>query len=146
MIPHPGSVIWLNCGNLPGFGSISQLHISAECVNCFEFKMQNVTTFVSCISPQPPGRSAADASSGRVLEILGRWLSTHEYLNTGQDTIIGHDCPPEADVLGIRGKTVLTAFFDHTDRETFRCYVCYDRSYDLEDAILHQRRAMHHQD
>ena len=89
--------------------------------------------------------SSVDASRDQVLRSLGRWLSKHEYLNTGQDPIIGHDCPLEADLLGIKGKTVFTAFFDHTDREIFRCYVCSNLSYDLEVAIIHQRSAMHHQ-
>lgn len=130
---HPNAIV--NAGNWRNSSSSSSVTTVSP----------SATSFVSSTSPQPPG-SAADASHSQVLRSLGRWLSTHEYLNTGQDPIIGHDCPPEADVLGIRGMTVLTAFFDHTDRETFRCHVCPDVSYDLEDAILHQRRAMHHQD
>ena len=125
---------------------------------------QPASPFVSTTSPQPPGTlpvtrtarpirgnpcsSSADASRDRVLRDLGSWLSGHEYLNTGQDPIIGRDfsISMEADLLGIKGKTVFTAFFDHTDMETFRCYVCPDVSYDLEVAITHQRTAMHYQD
>ena len=76
----------------------------------------------------------------RVFRNLGRWLSKHQYPSTGQDPIIGRDCPLEADVLGIKGMTVFT---DHSDGEGFRCHVCLDLSYDLEAAIAH--RALHFQ-
>jgi len=93
-----------------------------------------------------PSRNTVNETLDQPLRKIGEWLSKHEYLNTGQEPIIGQGCPLEADLLGIKGLTVFTAFFDHTDMATFTCYVCSKISYDLDDAIRHQRRAMHHQD
>jgi len=125
---------------------------------------QPASTFVSTTYPPPPGTppvtqntrltpvsastrgnplsSSADASRDRVLGTLGTWLRDRL---TADEPVIGLDCPLEADLLGIKGMTVLTAFFDHSNMEKYTCYVCSHVSSNLSGAINHQRIARHYQ-
>lgn len=48
--------------------------------------------------------------------------------------------PPIVDDYGLKGQSIYTAFFDHLDMETFRCWECgHVVEEDLEAAIVHQR-------
>lgn len=48
--------------------------------------------------------------------------------------------PPIVDDYGLKGQSIYTAFFDHLDMETFRCWECgHAVEEDLEAAIVHQR-------
>jgi hypothetical protein len=53
------------------------------------------------------------------------------------------DYPEYADHFGIRGQSVYTALFHHSDMETFACKICTHTVLDdFEAAIIHQR--VHH--
>jgi hypothetical protein len=64
-----------------------------------------------------------------------------DYLQTNPEPIIGSpDNPfPSADDLGIRGHSILSAFIEHADMETFTCTFCGDIRTDIEDSLAHQR-------
>ena len=65
----------------------------------------------------------------------------HDYLQTNEEPIIGSpDNPfPSADDLGIKGISILSAFIEHVDMETFTCTFCGDIQTDIEDSLTHQR-------
>jgi len=65
----------------------------------------------------------------------------HDHLQTNPEPIIGSpDNPfPFADDLGIRGLSILSAFIEHADMETFTCIFCGDIQTDIDVALVHQR-------
>jgi hypothetical protein len=81
-----------------------------------------------------PGRSQQDERD-QLAELL------RAYLQTNQEPTIGSLDNPFAfvDSLGIRGVSVLSAFFEYTDMETFTCTFCGDTQTTIEDAVAHQR-------
>ena len=73
------------------------------------------------------------------------WISKSNFLRSQQpEPIIGYpshplDCARTAEAWGIKGQSVYTALFDHTDFEIFSCKLCPHRVDDLDVAITHQR-------
>lgn len=65
----------------------------------------------------------------------------YDYLQANPEPIIGSpDNPfPSADDLGIRGISILSAFIEHEDMETFTCTFCGDIQTDIEVSLAHQR-------
>jgi len=65
----------------------------------------------------------------------------HDYLQMNPEPIIGSpDNPfPFADDLGITGVSILSAFIEHADMETFTCIFCGDIQTDIDVALVHQR-------
>ena len=65
----------------------------------------------------------------------------YDYLQTNPEPTIGSpDNPfPSADDLGIRGISILSAFIEHEDMETFTCTFCGDIQTDIEVSLAHQR-------
>lgn len=65
----------------------------------------------------------------------------HDYLETNPEPIIGspNNPFPFADNLGIRGLSILSAFIEHADMETFKCTFCGDIQTDIEVSLAHQR-------
>ena len=65
----------------------------------------------------------------------------HDYLQMNPEPTIGSpDNPfPSADDLGIKGLSILSAFIEHADMETFTCTFCGDVQTDVEVSLAHQR-------
>ena len=92
---------------------------------------------------QPAANKQADVErSDR--EELARKL--RDYLEAHPEPIVGSiDSPfPFADKYGIKGLSILSAFFDHLDMESFTCHFCNDKRITIDDALVHQRTARHY--
>jgi hypothetical protein len=88
----------------------------------------------------PPRRSvvhrpAQDDERNRLADLL------RDYLQTNPEPIIGSpDNPfPSADELGIKGRSIFSAFFEHADMKTFTCSFCGVIQTNMEAALAHQR-------
>jgi hypothetical protein len=95
---------------------------------------------------QPPAQPPANvgASIGRTLrEKLARIVN--EYLESHPEPIVGSIDNPFifADNHGIRGVSILSVFFDHSDMHTFTCHFCDDHCTTIDDALQHQRVTRH---
>ena len=92
------------------------------------------------VLPLPvPGRSVVQSPQQDERNKLAELL--RDYLQTNEEPIVGSpDNPfPSADDLGIRGISILSAFIEHADMETFTCTFCGDIQTDIEASITHQR-------
>lgn len=69
----------------------------------------------------------------------------NEYLETHPEPIVGSIDNPFsfAEKYGVRGVSILSVFFDHTDMDIFTCHFCTDEHVTIDDALEHQRFARH---
>ena len=98
---------------------------------------------LACVIPLPvPGWSVAhNPDSPQQDERNKLAFLLRDYLQTNPEPIVGSpDNPfPSADVLGIRNTSVLSAFIEHADMETFTCTFCGDVQTNVEASLTHQR-------
>ena len=73
------------------------------------------------------------------------WETMNDYLEAHPEPIIGSiDNPfPFADEYGIKGLSILSAFIDILDMDTFTCRFCSEQHDSVDDALNHQRTARH---
>ena len=98
------------------------------------------SAFLSPVSPLPvPGRPVVHSPQQDERNKLAELL--RDYLQTNPEPIIGSpDNPfPSTEELGIRGRSILSAFFEHEDMETFTCTFCGDIQRSIEAALAHQQ-------
>ena len=99
--------------------------------------------------PSPPIQPTANINVQAIVERTDREIlaqKLNEYLETHPEPVIGSiDNPfPFADKYGIKGISVLSAFFHHLDMDIFTCHFCHDTRTTIDDALDHQRVKCHY--
>ena len=138
---HPSSLIGSTTTPAASL-SLSPLPSLAIAAKLAENQLSNAPAAPASVLPLPvPGQSVVHRPDNppqderhKLAELL------RDYLETNPEPIIGSpDNPfPSADNLGIRGLSILSAFIEHADMETFTCTFCGDRQTDIEVALAHQ--------
>ena len=99
-------------------------------------------------SPPPPPIEISASVQARIERTDREKLAEkiHEHLETNAEPVIGSiDNPfPLADQYGIKGISVLSAFFHHLDMNDFTCHFCGDKCANIDSALEHQRVARHY--
>jgi len=86
-----------------------------------------------------PDRSVVRSPRQDVLDKLEEPLRKH--LQTDPEPEIGSGLFPEADQLGTKGRSILTAFYlEDEDEGGFKCTICGDIQTEDRDALEHQRK------